>query len=103
MLGNIKVLILTGNRIRAVQGLDRLYSLESLSLDKNNLADLANVAGLANLPELKSLKLIGNPIAEFSEYHTDLACIVFGLFTLHLNHIFPGFFAQSQSGTEWKC
>jgi len=67
MLGNIKVLVLTGNRIRTVQGLDRLYSLEKLSLDRNNLKDLASVAGLAKLPELKSLKLIGNPVAEISE------------------------------------
>lgn len=68
MLGNIKVLILTGNRIQTVQGLDRLYSLERLSLDRNKLKDLASVAGLAKLPELKSLKLLGNPVAELSKF-----------------------------------
>jgi hypothetical protein len=88
MLGNIKVLVLTGNRIRTVQGLDRLYSLERLSLDKNKLTDLASVAGLANLPELKSLKMTDNPIAEFSEYPTILATIVYGPFTLYLIHVF---------------
>ena len=66
MLGNVKVLILTGNRIRNVEGLDRLYSLEKLALDGNNLKDLASVAGLAKLPELHSLKLYGNPVAELS-------------------------------------
>jgi hypothetical protein len=68
MLGNLKVLILSGNRLQSVEGLDRLYSLEVLSLDRNNLRDLASVAGLAKLPELKSLKLLGNPVAEFSEF-----------------------------------
>ena len=71
MLGNIKVLVLTGNRIQTVQGLDRLYSLETLSINRNNLKDLASVAGLAKLPELRSVKLSGNPFAEFSEYHTN--------------------------------
>lgn len=70
MLGNIKVLILTGNLIQTVHGLDRLYSLERLSLDKNKLTDLASVAGLANLPELKSLKMTDNPISELGEDHT---------------------------------
>lgn len=67
LIGNIKVLVLTGNRIRNVQGVDRLYSLEKLYLDQNNLKDLASVAGLAKLPELQSLKLRGNPVAEISE------------------------------------
>jgi hypothetical protein len=64
--------------------LDRLYSLERLSLDKNKLTDLASVAGLANLPELKWLKMTDNPIAKLGKYHTILASIVFGFFTLHL-------------------
>ena len=71
MLGNVKDLILTGNRIRTVRGLSRLYSLERLALDRNDLKDLASVAGLAKLPELRSLKLSGNPLAEYSEFHLD--------------------------------
>lgn len=63
-VGNIQTLILTGNRIRSVHGIDRLYSLEHLALDKNNLRDLTSVAGLASLPQLSSLDLSANPVSE---------------------------------------
>jgi hypothetical protein len=74
MLGNLKELILTGNRIRTVRGLSRLYSLERLALDQNDLKDLASVAGLAKLPELRSLKLSGNPLTEYKpkKYRVDV-------------------------------
>lgn len=84
MLGNIKVLILSGNRIRTVKGLDRLYSLERLSLDQNNLKDLASVAGLAKLPELRSLKLIGNPLVEPSKFLQSFMVHVPNPFPFHL-------------------
>ena len=74
MLGNLKELILTGNRIRTVRGLSRLYSLERLALDRNDLKDLASVAGLAKLPELRSLKLSGNPLTEYSEFLFVFPC-----------------------------
>eukprot|EP00957_Ditylum_brightwellii_P181957 13862446-Ditylum_brightwellii.AAC.1 len=62
MLGNIKNLILSGNRITSAQGLDRLYSLERLSLDQNEIKSLPDIAGLAKLPELMHLDIKGNPL-----------------------------------------
>ena len=62
MLGSIEVLILTGNRIRNSQGLEKVYSLKTLRLDLNDMADLGDVVGLANLPELTHLSLRGNPL-----------------------------------------
>lgn len=40
MLGNVKVLILTGNRLKGGEGLERLYSLERLELGGNLIEDL---------------------------------------------------------------
>jgi hypothetical protein len=35
LLGNVKMLFLTGNRLTSAEGVDRLYSLELLALDNN--------------------------------------------------------------------
>ena len=64
MIGNIKELILTGNQLRSVQGLDKCYSLETLNLDGNEFQDVADIATLANLPELTMLHMRDNPLAE---------------------------------------
>ena len=64
MVGNIKELILTGNQLRSVQGLDKCYSLETLNLDGNEFQDVADIATLANLPELTMLYMRENPLAE---------------------------------------
>jgi Leucine-rich repeat (LRR) protein len=61
-LGNIQTLRLSYNRLRSVQGIDRLYSLESLWLDHNELEDLTSISGLSRLPELQTLHLRGNPL-----------------------------------------
>lgn len=45
-IGNVTELILTGNEISSTRGLDRLFSLERLSLDDNNICNLANIAGI---------------------------------------------------------
>jgi len=62
MLGNIKILILTGNRLSNVGGIERLYSLEQLDIGHNEISSLADVSGLAKLPELMHLGLEGNPM-----------------------------------------
>ena len=64
MVGNIKELILTGNRLRTVKGLDKCYSLETLYLDSNEFQEIADVATLANLPQLSMLYLHDNPLVE---------------------------------------
>ena len=61
-LGNIQTLVLTGNQIESANGLDRLYALQSLALDDNNIQEWSIVAGLARIPELKALRLKGNPL-----------------------------------------
>jgi len=63
-LGNIQTLLLSHNRLRTVEGIDRLYALETLWLDHNRISDLAHIRGLARLPELRSLRLAGNPFVE---------------------------------------
>lgn len=61
-IGNIKELILSGNAISSTNGLDRLFSLERLSLDDNKIQHIANIAGIAKLPFLMNFDLKGNPV-----------------------------------------
>ena len=60
-LGNVTELLLTGNAITSTRGLDRIFSLESLTLDENKISQLTHIVGLANLPFLMTLDLKGNP------------------------------------------
>lgn len=62
MLGNIKSLSLSGNKLCNVRGIDRLYSLQRLYLDFNLIYHSCDVSGLANIPELMYLKVKGNPV-----------------------------------------
>jgi hypothetical protein len=64
LLGNIKTLVLTGNSLTNVAGLEKLYSLENLYLGHNELGDVADIAGLGKLPELMNLFVNGNPFVE---------------------------------------
>ena len=61
-IGNVTELILTGNEITSTLGLDRLFSLERLSLDENNIQHLTHIAGVAKIPFLMNFDLKGNPI-----------------------------------------
>ena len=60
-LGNVTELFLTGNAISSTRGLDRIFSLERLTLDENKISQLTHIVGLANLPFLMTLDLKGNP------------------------------------------
>ena len=60
-VGNVKELILSGNEISSTQGLDRLFSLERLSLDENKICNLSDISSLAKLPFLMTLDIKGNP------------------------------------------
>lgn len=60
-IGNITELILTGNDITTTRGLDRIFSLERLSLDENKIQHLTNISGIAKMPFLMNFDLKGNP------------------------------------------
>ena len=62
LLGNINTLMLTGNLLTNVVGMEKLYSIETLYLDHKNIGDVAEIAGLGKLPELMALFLDGNPL-----------------------------------------
>ena len=74
-IGNVTELILTGNEITSTRGIDRLFSLEHLSLDENNIQSLVNVAGIAKLPFLMEFDLKGNPLESEGTLLHDFAAI----------------------------
>mmetsp|Transcript_27547 Transcript_27547/g.59218 ORF Transcript_27547/g.59218 Transcript_27547/m.59218 type:complete len:1496 (+) Transcript_27547:194-4681(+) len=78
-IGNVTELILTGNEISSTRGLDRLFSLERLSLDENKIHNLANIAGIAKIPFLMNFDLNGNPYFETDD-PTSCRIKVFNLF-----------------------
>jgi hypothetical protein len=60
-IGNITELILTGNEISTTRGLDRIFSLELLSLDENKIQQLTHISAIAKMPFLMNFDLKGNP------------------------------------------
>ncbi len=67
--GQLQRLQLSQNQLKSVQGLDRLYALEELWLDHNQLSDLSELAGVCQLPQLQFLQLQGNPLEkDFPQY-----------------------------------
>jgi hypothetical protein len=61
-LGNNVILNVSYNHLTTVDGIDRLYSLQQLYLQHNQLTDVhATASRLANLPLLTELYLWGNP------------------------------------------
>lgn len=67
--GQLRNLILSHNRITSISrktcGIHKLYSLEKLCLDGNNLSDLtSDVSALTSLPMLSHLQLMGNSFSQ---------------------------------------
>ncbi|EJW80706.1 hypothetical protein WUBG_08385 [Wuchereria bancrofti] len=67
-LGNVKRLYLVGNKISALNGLHKLYSLEFLDLTDNVIASPDDIRAVGTLPCLDHLILRGNPIRQVIEY-----------------------------------
>jgi len=62
LLGNITTINLSHNRLRHVEGLDKLYSLESLMIDNNDIRSWADIVSITHLPQLMRLDITGNPV-----------------------------------------
>ena len=76
-LGNIKELILSGNDLSSTQGLDRLYSLERLSLDENKIQHLSDLSSLAKLPFLMNLDIKDNPLERAGKFFTCIKRFIY--------------------------
>jgi hypothetical protein len=62
-LGQLKVLKLSHNQLVTTRGgLDKLYSLEELWLDGNQISEVSMISGVSRLPQLRVLHLAGNPM-----------------------------------------
>jgi Leucine-rich repeat (LRR) protein len=67
MMGNITSLNLSSNRLTNVEGLDKLYSLENLFINNNQIQSLSEIVSIAQLPQLMRLDVAGNPVVEEGE------------------------------------
>jgi len=61
-MGNITTLNLSYNRLKNVQGLDKLYSLENLMIESNDIRTWNNIVSITHLPQLIALFIAGNPV-----------------------------------------
>lgn len=62
-LGNIKVLNLSQNKIRSLNGFRKMYSLVTFNVSCNLIDGIDEVDAIAGLPCLEELILTGNPVA----------------------------------------
>uniref|UniRef100_A0A0N4ZBE2 PX domain-containing protein n=1 Tax=Parastrongyloides trichosuri TaxID=131310 RepID=A0A0N4ZBE2_PARTI len=71
-LGNVKKLNLSGNDITSLNGLSKLFSLESLNVSDNLLGNIESIKGVENLPVLEEFKLHGNKIQKIPDYRVKV-------------------------------
>ena len=68
VLGNVRSLNLSNNRIQYTAGLEKLLALEHLDLSANLISSTDEVRRLGILPCLQTLSLDGNPISTVAGY-----------------------------------
>ena len=68
VVGNLLKLNLAGNHISNLDGIEKLYALESLDLSDNYIDEEDEIGLLTRLPCLESIYLEGNPLAEVEGY-----------------------------------
>lgn len=64
ILGNIQTLLLKGNRLESLAGLDRLWALERVDVRSCGIHEVDELGRLASLPGCTILAAEGNPLCE---------------------------------------
>lgn len=77
VLGSVTHISFAGNEIESLDGIDKIYSLESIDLMNNNIDDFHEIDNLCRLPNLESIKCKGNP---FSSEEKSYRMKVYGEF-----------------------
>lgn len=72
VLGNVKVLDLSDNRIEVLAGFQKLYSLQHVNLSNNQISDFDEIRNLSNLPMLEGMDFRGNIIADDPDYRINV-------------------------------
>jgi hypothetical protein len=72
VLGNIVRLSLSNNRIQSLDGLDKLYALETLDLSNNFIDDFNEINYINKLPCLEHVFLYSNPIQKNNNHYRYL-------------------------------
>src|SRR5690606_1357457 len=67
-MGNVKRLQLRANGLKSTEGLERLFSLESLDLTENSINNYEEMYRLKNLPLLTEIWFRRNPISLMHDY-----------------------------------
>lgn len=71
-IGNVVKIDLSQNKVESLRGFSRLYSLESLDLSCNCVADVEEVQFICRLPCLDHLWLTANPVASTIDYRVKV-------------------------------
>ncbi|KAL0273176.1 UNVERIFIED_CONTAM: hypothetical protein PYX00_005911 [Menopon gallinae] len=71
-LGRIVTLDLSQNYLTSLAGFSKLYSLETLDVRSNKIAEVSEVRHICNLPCLENLILTGNPVSVIVDYRVKV-------------------------------
>jgi Leucine-rich repeat (LRR) protein len=73
VLGNLKSLDVSGNRLASLNGLEKLIALININLADNMVEDYRELSAICKLPFLEDFTMMGNPVSAFPEYR----CLVY--------------------------